>query len=148
MLHMDVNTNCADECSIAEVYANSSFPVPKTTTRSKLKPYTDIIPSVLMMTRTIQEVESGKPLKVLLDSGGTHTMIHSSCLPKGATPHPLQDGARTLRTIAGDFMTTRTVDIKDLVFPEFDKTKRVNAFVGSVKIHVRVTDRPCTSKAE
>jgi hypothetical protein len=69
----------------------------------------DFVPSSLLIARSIQGVESKRLLRVLFDSGGTNTLINSSCLPRGATPRRLIDGPTKLKTIAGDFLSTRSV---------------------------------------
>jgi hypothetical protein len=74
---------------------------------------------------------------VLFDSGGTNTLIHSKCLPKGATPVVLKDGPTKLKTIAGDFVSTQSTYLKDLVLPEFDKTGQVEGIVAFI------FDAPC-----
>ena len=71
-------------------------------------------------------------MKALFDSGGSNTLIHSSCLPPGATSIILEEGPTVMKTIAGNFLTMRKVYVKDLSMPEFDKCKQrdgVEAFV-------------------
>ena len=90
-----------------------------------------------MIARTIQHTESRRLLRVLFDSGGSHTLIHSRCLPKGCSPIVNQTGAQSLQTIAGSFVSNRKVYVKELVLPEFDKTKRIDG------IEAFVFDSPC-----
>ena len=66
----------------------------------KKKRRTDIAPSVLMMAQNIQHNESKRLMTVLLDSGGSHSLVHSKMLPKGATPLSLP-GVRKVDTIVG-----------------------------------------------
>ena len=58
--------------------ACSGIPVPK-----QQEKVVDLVPITLMTVKTIQNQESRKLLRCLVDSGGSHTMIHSSCLPPG-----------------------------------------------------------------
>ena len=51
-----------------------------------------LIPSSLLMCESINNHESRRLFKVLFDSGGSHTFIHSRCLPLGANPTILQTG--------------------------------------------------------
>ena len=90
-----------------------------------------------MIARTIQHTESRRLLCVLFDLGGSHTLIHSRCLPKGCSPIVNQTGTQSLQTIAGSFVSNRKVYIKELVLPEFDKTKRIDG------IEAFVFDSPC-----
>ena len=63
-------------------YTQTNIPVPKAIHKQR----TDLVPSVLMICRSIQQQESKRLLRVLWDSGGSHSLIHSRVLPKGATP--------------------------------------------------------------
>ena len=97
----------------------------------------NVSPTAPMMARTIQGHESKRMLKVLLDSGGTKTMIHEKCLPPGATPALLTSGSQRFRTTAGEFTTNRSVHCKDVILPEFDETRRVDG------IECFVFNQPC-----
>ena len=103
---------------------NSYVSVP--TPKLKVKKPENVVPSTLMVARTIQGVESRRVLKVLLDSGGTHTLINSQVLPKGANPVTVSGGRRTFTTVAGKYTSSRVVNMKELVMPEFDKTRRID----------------------
>jgi hypothetical protein len=63
----------------------------------------DLIPSTLMVVRMIQTRESGKLLRVLFDSGGSHTVMNRSVLPVGTTTHLVNNGEQNCQTIAGNF---------------------------------------------
>ena len=82
------------------------------------------IPSSLLTCGTIQNHESTRLMKVLMDSGGTHTMIHSRCLPVGAVP-TLMNGTRLINTIAGVIPANRTVYLQNITLPEFDKSRKI-----------------------
>ena len=68
------------------------------------------IPSTLLVCRTIQNPESFLPMKVLLGSGASHAMIHSRCLPPGATPSVITSDRTKFQTVAG------VLDSKDKYF--------------------------------
>ena len=74
---LDVNTEIKldDDEDYYDNYL--SIPTPKTTPAKRK----DEIPTTMMMAKWIQHNESRRLLKVLLDSGGSNTMIHASCLP-------------------------------------------------------------------
>ncbi|MHA7927802.1 MAG: retropepsin-like aspartic protease, partial [Marinobacter sp.] len=104
------------------------MPIPKMPSRKRK----DEVPSTLMVAKYIQNVESRRLLHVLLDSGGSHTLVHERILPRGANPIVDPMGTRTLQTIAGSFSSKRMVHMKGLSLPEFDKQKEidgVDAFV-------------------
>ena len=63
--------------------------IPTPNSMNQLKEDKDLIPATRMIVQKIQTVSSGRLLKVLLDSGGSKTMIkslalHKGCVPKGA----------------------------------------------------------------
>ena len=89
------------------------------------------VPSTLLVARAMQNHESFLPMKVLFDSGGSSTMIHARCLPVGAAPSLLPKKSK-FQTIAGAFDSSREVFLEDVVFPEFDKTKRVSGLKAFV----------------
>jgi transposase InsO family protein len=93
------------------------------------------VPATLLATRTIQSQESRRVMRAMLDSGGSHTMISSRMLPKGATP-TLETG-KTFKTIAGNFFSGRSVSLSEIVMPEFDKTRKIDG------IKAFVFDEPC-----
>ena len=73
---------------------------------------TPLIPSSQLMCKTINNHESRRLFKVLFDSGGSHTFIHSRCLPLGANATILQTGPQQMQTIAGNLTTNRHVFLK------------------------------------
>ena len=89
-----------------------------------------------MTSRLIQNKESDRLLRVLFDSGASHTLIHSSALPLNthlfSLPHEEQ-----CQTVAGTFTTSKTVRLRDIRLPEFDKNKRIHGVIA------RVFDAPC-----
>ena len=89
------------------------------------------IPSSLLTCSTIQNHESTRLMKVLMDSGGTHTMIHSRCLPVGAVP-TLMNGTRLINTIAGTIPANRTVHLQNITLPEFDKSRKIDGVTAHV----------------
>jgi len=86
-------------------------------------------PIGLMKVGLIQQHKSNMPLRVLFDSGSDVTLIHPKALPKGA------NAKRTsvhLRTLAGSTKITREVTLKDISFPEFSLTRRLDKEVKAI----------------
>lgn len=90
------------------------IPVPK----AKL-PDEDLVPCSVSLCRNANGQTSSRLLRVLFDGGGTGTMIHRRVLPKGCAPTVLNNPITT-KTIEGDFMTRLSVEMKDILLPEFD----------------------------
>jgi hypothetical protein len=85
----------------------------------------DVVPSSIAVVRTIQNQASARLLKVLFDSGGTRTFVNAKCLPKGATPTVIRQPLHGI-TAAGRFTCNRMVELKDIVLPEFSRSKRID----------------------
>ena len=81
------------------------------------------IPSTLLVCRTIQNQEALMLMKILMGSGASDTMIHSRCLPPGATPSLIPNGKTKFQTVADVLDSNRKVFLDNIVFPEFDKKK-------------------------
>ena len=111
------------------------IPVPKVSIKNMATEHKGKIPVTLLAAKTIQSHESRRLLRALFDSGGSHTMIRSSVLPKGATP--TLHTKKAFKTIAGNFLSSRTVSLSEIVLLEFDKTRKIDG------ITVYVFDEPC-----
>ena len=97
----------------------------------------DLVPSTIAVARTIQGQTSAELLKVLFDSGGTKTFLNSKCLPKGATPALLKNPLYGI-TAAGRLTANRIVLLKDIVLPEFSRSKKIDeqwAYVFDLDSH-------------
>jgi hypothetical protein len=97
-----------------------NIPVPKQQPKANL----DLVPSSLLVARTINGKPSLRLLKVLFDSGGTKTLFNRRCLPTGATPYTL-DTPAIGTTAAGAFKSTTGVRLEDCVLPEFSRSKKI-----------------------
>ena len=84
----------------------------------------DLIPSLLLIAHTIQDHSFDRPLKVLFDSGSNISLLNTSCLPNDTPFDELPQSIQGL-TAAGNFSSTHTVLLKDLMLPEFSRTKHI-----------------------
>eukprot|EP00957_Ditylum_brightwellii_P209811 15363344-Ditylum_brightwellii.AAC.1 len=98
-----------DAWALNEAYAG--MPLPKV--RAEPTPQ-HMIPITIMVARTIQRCESGRLLKKLFDSGGSHTLIHERALPLNASAVRSDKGKRQLQTIAGTFTTHQEVELREI----------------------------------
>lgn len=83
----------------------------------------DFSPTSLMVCKKIGGLESGKPLRVLFDSGGSNTMVNARALPKGAKVKTLPN-AKACTTVAGTFNANKTCQLRDFILPEFNRNRR------------------------
>ena len=125
------NITSDDEDWWRECYVG--IPTPKTQARRRQNE----VPTTLAVVKYIQNFESKRLMRVLFDSGGSHSLIHSSCLPPGACPSLLPEGKKALQTIAGTFQSQREVYCKGIALPEFNKTRSVDG------VSCFVFDAPC-----
>eukprot|EP00957_Ditylum_brightwellii_P099045 7544344-Ditylum_brightwellii.AAC.1 len=92
-----------DDWCLSEAYAN--IPVPEMG-RNQQKDKR-MVPITLLIACSIQRSESRRLMRVLLDSGGSHTIIHARALPPNVSPYVSEGGSREMQTIVGSFETKR-----------------------------------------
>jgi len=109
------------------------MPTPKQTAEhaAELTKKKELVPISLMIFKRIGRKESKKPLRVLFDSGGAKTMIHSRAIPKGATVNTDRN-AKPCTTVSGTYNANQTVILRDGVFPEFDRHRRFDNVTATV----------------
>ncbi len=76
-------------------------------------------------TDTIGTIRSRRLFWLLFDSGLNVSIIRRSALPKGVITKLLGD-TKLVRTLTGCLKTQEVVTMQDLIFPEFDKNRRIN----------------------
>ena len=86
-----------------------------------------MVPSSLLIAQSVQNIPFARPLKILFDTGSDISFINSSCLPKGTVPRILATSSRGL-TAAGLFSSKRLVTLKEIVLPEFTRSKHISAW--------------------
>ena len=87
-------------------------------------PSKTVAPMSFIVAKTINGKTSMRLLRALFDSGGSATMIHERCLPKGCQPTLLSNNV-TSNTIAGNFTSDKCVHMKEITLPEFDRNKKI-----------------------
>jgi transposase InsO family protein len=89
------------------------------------RPEKTVSPMSFLVAKTINGKTSMRLLRSLFDSGGSATMIHKRCLPKGCETTRLTNNV-TSNTIAGNFTSEQSVVMKEITLPEFDRNKRID----------------------
>jgi hypothetical protein len=87
-------------------------------------------PSTLVSVTTIGNAKQPKALVGLLDSGGSHCMIHRRAIPKGAI-ETIEQGCSFAST-AGNFKINSSINIAKLALPEFSHAlhlRNIKAYV-------------------
>ena len=96
----------------------------------------DVLPVIILVCKTIQDLPTMTTFKVLLDSGSTMCLIHERCLPSGTVP--FQDRFSSVTTTAqGSFDTSKYVFISNIRLPEFGNGKYTRG------INARLFSAPC-----
>jgi hypothetical protein len=85
----------------------------------------NLIPVTIMVVDTISSVRSRTPLRVLLDSGSTTTLINKRCLPRNCKPQEIAS-SRKVNTLAGTYTSTEVVIMCKLRLPEFEKNRNID----------------------
>jgi hypothetical protein len=118
------NTLCSN-CIHAGTYCPTSPSPTSFHTHAQTK-QEDSIPALLTIVGSIQHVPSFRTLLVsLADSGGSHTLINSRCLPPGATPRILTSQVK-FSTAAGELQAQRVVSLRDVCLTEFSRSTSVD----------------------
>eukprot|EP00957_Ditylum_brightwellii_P085957 6539702-Ditylum_brightwellii.AAC.1 len=106
---------------LREGYAN--LPTPKVR-GAATSPH--MIPITLVLVRSIQRCESWQQLKIMFDSGGSHTLIHVRALLPNIWARFSKD-TKELQTLMGAFMMQREVTLTNIFLPELNKTKTIDS---------------------
>ena len=89
----------------------------------------------LCMVNAMAKQPARKPFVVLFDSGSSHTWWNIKSLPPGAVPRKVESSSSA--TLAGDMTSNLEIDLEDVTFPEFFKSRRL------CKIEARVFTAEC-----
>ena len=89
----------------------------------------------LCLVSAVSKTASRKPYVVLFDSGSSHSWWNIKSLPPGCVPRKV--AASSSATLAGNMTSNLEVDLQDITFPEFFKTRRI------CKITARVFPAEC-----
>ena len=101
--------------------------------------YEDEVPMALCMVNSVSKARNDRKFVVLFDSGSSHTWWNIKSLPKGCVPRKVE--ASSSATLNGNMSSNLEVDVQDVTFPEFFKTRRLH------KIEARVFTAPCSYDA-
>ncbi len=85
----------------------------------------NLTPVTIMVVDTSSSVMSKTLLRVLLGSGSTTTLINKRCLPRNCKPREIIR-SRKVNTIAGTYISTEVVVMRNLRLPEFNKNRNVD----------------------
>jgi hypothetical protein len=83
-------------------------------------------PMSFMVAKTINGKTSMRLLRALFDSGGSATMIHENCLPRGCKPTLLTNKITSI-TVAGNFTSEQCIELQEITLPEFDRNKKIDS---------------------
>ena len=75
-------------------------PTPKQTSENLMK-MRDLSPTTLMLVRTIGGLDCKWMIRVLLDSGGTYTLVNKKAIPENAVVKSIHNG-KSKTTVAGE----------------------------------------------
>ena len=103
---------------------SSKFDVVTPTMEQPMNTNIDMVPSTLMVAGQVQEQKLLQPLKILFDTGSNISLLNSKCLPVGAKPTSISHVVCGI-TAAGSIDINRFVFVRNIVLPEFSRTKRI-----------------------
>ena len=112
--------------------SNRAF-APQVTSKNDI----DLTPISTIVCKKIQGVESKRVLKVLFDSGASHTLIRKQVLPPRCIPQRLDPRQGLSSTVAGTFRCLEKVKLQKIFLPELDYKKQIHGTTA------HVFDAPC-----
>ena len=89
----------------------------------KIDIYTDQVPMTSCVVQFMQNQASTKPYIILFDSGSSHSWWNHKSIPKGCTPKKVE--ATNSQTLAGNMNSSLEIQLENVTFPEFFKTRKV-----------------------
>ena len=89
-----------------------------------------LTPVTMMLPLKIHRKPNTRLLQVLLDSGGSSTIINRQILPKGCVPMTCL--TFSMKTAAGPFMTNQRLTMKDITLSEFN----TNVNIENLNVYV------------
>ena len=120
----DDSTACKCLSCSAALFSVSTFPEPIQ------PPETSTTPNCILVTITMigsihNHHSTLSTYLSVLDTGGSHTMLHARCLPQGVQPIVL-DNQKSFSTTAGKMFAKHMVQLNDITLPIFTKTKQIS----------------------
>lgn len=117
------------DCYPVDEEPTLNIPVPK-----RVKP--NDVPCSFMVAQEIGEKRSNVMMRTLFDSGSQANLIHKSAIPAEVQLEAL-GAQQQLNTIAGQYMSSYKVYLKDISLPEFDRHRKIDGAFAFV------FDSPC-----
>jgi hypothetical protein len=84
----------------------------------------EYVPCTVMQVQYVQGKEMEKPMMILFDPGSTRSYVKQQILPAGVTPR-LHREELLATTLSGESRTNRSVEIRNIIFPEFTRSLRM-----------------------
>ena len=97
---------------------------------SKRDIYRDEIPMALCMVNSVAKQPSQQSYVVLFDSGSSTTWWNVKSLPPGASPRRVETTA--CHTLAGNMSSSMELDLEEITFPEFFRTRQLGKITARV----------------
>ena len=89
----------------------------------KIDIYTDQVPMTSCVVQFMQKQASTKPYIMLFYSGSSHSWWNHKSITKGCTPKKVE--ATNSQTHAGKMRSSLEIQLENVTFPEFSKTRKV-----------------------
>ena len=85
----------------------------------------DIVPYTVLVAKTVNNVVSQRPLKVLFDSGSTSDFVYPSCLPHACRPESLEHPIE-VSMLDNSTSVNQYVCLEDVVLTELSLSKHID----------------------
>ena len=112
---------CDEDFICENVYVNEICAIEKEERDEQDGEY---VPCTVMQVQYVQGKEMEKPMMILFDPGSTRSYVKQQILPAGATPR-LHREELLATTLSGESRTNRSVELRNIIFPEFTRSLRL-----------------------
>ena len=115
---------CEDDFICEKLCVNDACVIQRNEINNDDEEQGEYVPCTVMQTQYVQGKEMEKPMVILFDPGSTRSYIRQQILPAGATPKVHREELFAT-TLSGESKTNRSVELQNVIFPEFTRSLRL-----------------------
>jgi hypothetical protein len=115
---------CEDDFICEKLYMNDAWVVQRNEINNEDNEEGEYVPCTIMQAQYMQGKEMEKSMVILFDPGSTRSYIRQQILPAGATPR-VHCEELLATTLSGESKTNCSVELRNVIFPEFTRSLRL-----------------------
>ena len=115
---------CESDFTCEKLYVNDACVIQNDKINIENEEQGEYVPCTVMQTQYVQGKEMEKPMVILFDPGSTRSYIRKQILPEGTTPS-IHREELLATTLSVESKTNRSVQLQNVIFPEFTRSLRL-----------------------